>query len=833
MRLDRPVLRSILPFVFCLAAGVQFTAWRAAFDALGGRTPGCLWASLGILLAGCAGGVLLGFALYPAMRRPGKLCIPLGLAGMAMCAILLRTSGHVEFCWQRLLVDYYRSPGALVAAASWTACLFFAAPALLAGLMIPAPLFSVLHSAKRSSCLAGALFLAVCLSPFLAGILFSPAFVDSLGVESVTRACLVAYGATALAGAVAHGDGAGAKILASLACSALFAGSFLLGRPPRKAAPLLNCHAFAKLVHRDSGFAKGDAAFDYRTGGRSVSLYEDPDYGFVFCQDGRPKIFGNRFFTARTLAGYLPLVLRPGANRVAVVGGDAGFAVPFLVRGGVAEVEVCGAKEELLRAAVAADDAIARGDAPLAESPVFAKIRFGLSREAIAKPRSRQARPSHDRVNLAFFGRDALVASANGRGGAIASRNLPYDLVCLEPEPAWMRGTAGFYSAGMFREAGDRVGAGGLVTLHLDARALSTKRFVAVCRDFMRVFPEIQLWNLGLHDWMLVGSKSPVKVQADRSFAFMEQREVTKDMLRAGLVSLADIFCCLLCDGQGIKDWLDRAESENAVQSAFRLPELVLGNGPSVLRPNQLESCRRRTLAWLEQGALDKDMYRAIRDKTERNVEARVLAVAALAELERNNAKGLEAARDAGRMNPRDILLAQFAGSLELEGRRRIALGDFKGARKCYEHMMLFDAKGALAHYGMAYCLRAQGENQAAFQHFVHAVNAAPEQVGYRLELAQVAGVLNDLDEAERQYRVILKKDPENAEAYFRYAKLLCNRERGKPDFDTAVRFAEKACVLTKWKNREYAYGLAEVYMDAGRTLEGMGLKRRLKQMLP
>ena len=35
--------------------------------------------------------------------------------------------------------------------------------------------------------------------------------------------------------------------------------------------------------------------------------------------------------------------------------------------------------------------------------------------EAIAKPRSRQARPSHNRVNLAFFGRDALVASANCR----------------------------------------------------------------------------------------------------------------------------------------------------------------------------------------------------------------------------------------------------------------------------------------------------------------------------------------------------------------------------------------------------------------------------------
>lgn len=791
MRFDRPVLRSVFPFVFCLASGVQFTAWRAAFDALGGRTPGGVWGAFGIFLLGCAIGSLVAFALYPLMRRPGKISILLGLAGMVMSAVLLAAAGQVELSWQKLLVDYYRSPGTLVAVAVWTACFFFALPGVLAGMALPVPLFSILHSPKRAPFRVCAALLVICLAPLLLAILCSTSLVDASGVESVTRFCLVVYGALALGAAVAHGDGLGSKVVGAVVCVLLFAGAFLLGRPPRKAMPLLNCHAFARLVYRDSGFAKGKAVFDCRVAGRSVAVYEDSDYGFVFCQDGRPKIFGNRFFTPRTLAGYLPLVLRPGVNRVAVFGGDAGFAVPFLVRGGVASVEVCGAREKLVRAAVAADDAIVRGDAPLAESPVFPKLRYGLS------------------------------------GGE------PYDLVCLEPEPVWMRGTAELHSAAMFRDARESVNESGLVTLHLDARVLSTKRFVAVCRDFMRVFPEIQLWNLGLYDWMLVGSKLPIKVQADRSFAFLEQRGVTKDMLRAGIVSLADIFSCLLCDGQGIKDWLDRAESENAVQSAFRLPELVLGNGPSTLRPNQLESSRCRTLAWLEQGMLDRDMYQAIRAKTERNVEARALAVAALAELERNNGKGLEAARDAGRMNPRDILLTQFAGSLELEGRRRIALGDFQGARKCYEHMMLFDAKGALANYGMGYCLRAQGENQAAFQHFVHAVNAAPEQIGYRFELAQVAGVLNDFDEAERQYRVILKIDPKNAEAYFRCAKLLCNRERGKPDFDTAVRFAEKACVLTKWKNREYAYGLSEVYMSAGRTLEGMGLKRRLKQMLP
>ena len=379
MRLDRPVLRSVLPFVFCLAAGVQFTAWRAAFDALGGRTPGGAWVAFGISLLGCAVGILGAFALYPSMRRPDKISILLSLAGMVMVAVLLLASGRVELSWQKLLVDYYRSPAALVAIAAWTACFFFAVPAFLVGMTIPVPLFSILHSPRRAPFQVCAAFLALCLLPLLLGIGCSTSWVDSVGVESVSRFCLFVYGALALAGAVVYGDGLGAKSVGTAVCGVFFVGCLLLGRPPRKAAPLLSSHSFARLVYRDSGFAKGEVTFDYRADGHSVSLYEDPDYGFVFCQDGRPKIFGNRFFTPRTLAGYLPLVLRPGVNHVAVLGGDAGFVVPFLARGGVAGIEVCGVREELLRAAVAADDAIVRGDAPLAESPVFSKLRFGLS----------------------------------------------------------------------------------------------------------------------------------------------------------------------------------------------------------------------------------------------------------------------------------------------------------------------------------------------------------------------------------------------------------------------------------------------------------------------
>jgi len=112
-------------------------------------------------------------------------------------------------------------------------------------------------------------------------------------------------------------------------------------------------------------------------------------------------------------------------------------------------------------------------------------------------------------------------------------------------------------------------------------------------------------------------------------------------------------------------------------------------------------------------------------------------------------------------------------------------------------------------------------------------VAAAPEQTGYRLELAQVSLLIGEYAEADRQYQEVLKREPDNPDVLFRYAKGLASKERSDKNMPQALKLAERACVLTEWRNTEYAYGLADLYMDAGRVLEGMGLKRRIKEGFP
>ena len=190
----------------------------------------------------------------------------------------------------------------------------------------------------------------------------------------------------------------------------------------------------------------------------------------------------------------------------------------------------------------------------------------------------------------------------------------------------------------------------------------------------------------------------------------------------------------------------------------------------------------------------------------------------------------VQAAREAAKVNPHDALLMNLSESLELEGRRRITIGDLKGALKCFENLLSFSAGTAFSHYGMGYCLRGNGDNDGAYLHFSRAVSYAPEQIDYRLEMAQSALAVGEFAEADRQYQEVLKRVPDNPAVLVLAAKGLAWRERPKKDIAQALKLAERACELTKWENREYAFGLADIYIDAGKVLEGMGLKRRLKE---
>ena len=190
----------------------------------------------------------------------------------------------------------------------------------------------------------------------------------------------------------------------------------------------------------------------------------------------------------------------------------------------------------------------------------------------------------------------------------------------------------------------------------------------------------------------------------------------------------------------------------------------------------------------------------------------------------------LSAVRASVQASKQDVLILQIVDHMDMEARRRIAIGNYKGALMCYEKLISFTMGTARYHHGAGYCLRALGEAENAYLAFARAAGGSPEQVQYRLDLAQAALTAGHYEEADQQYQYLLSKKADEPHVMFLFAKGLALRGRPRRDFAQAIKLAERACVLTKWQNLEYAYGLADIYIDAGRIPEGMGLKRRLKE---
>lgn len=775
--------KGVLYVASCVAAslmfGVLLAAWLRTLDAVAGRTLYSLCACLGSVAVGLLAGYSA--ASWPSrrVREPAAvLSVSLMLLGLWMVVQLCSLVG-IAGGWQRILTDFSRSFLQFGVALGKTSALFFLVPSLLAGGAVRAALEGRLRVSAERPAASGAPVLLLALLPACAGYMVSAAvLVPAAGVEPLIRW-----------GALWFGVLASLVILRSFwsVVPAAVVIAVVFTSPLRTQTSILANGVFSRLVHRDSGFAQGMPSYTKLTRQHTVAVFDDHDYQFVFAVDGRPLLFGNRFHTARTLAGYVPLLVRPGSRKAVVWGPEAGLYVPFFVRGGVGDVAYGDADSEVAKLAFATDGHVT--------------------------------------------GDDVSVRKAVREVGSLSSREA-YDVVFLAPEPVWMRGTCGAYSSSLFKRCREALSEEGIAVLHLDARALSARRFASVARAFSGVFPDMQVWNTGCYDWLLVGEKKARQVSADGMLGLFERTAVVRDLARANILSLAEVLSCRVCDAAGLSVWLDSAEPEAAWQTAWRAPRAAFGGSDALLRPITLEACRQRTLGWVLPGTLEEEVFLAIRSKTEQNMNARSSAATALSENARGRGDtGLAAARAAAKINPRDVLLLNLCETLELEGRRRIAIGDFKGALKCYENLLSFSPGTARAYYGLGYCLRAKGDNETSYLNFARAVAAAPEQIGYRMELAQVAVTVGEYREADRQFQEVLKREPANAEALFRYAKALAVKERADKDLPKAVKLAERACVLTAWKNSEYAFGLADLYLDAGRVMEGMGLKRRLKEI--
>lgn len=417
-------------------------------------------------------------------------------------------------------------------------------------------------------------------------------------------------------------------------------------------------------------------------------------------------------------------------------------------------------------------------------------------------------------------------------GLKVQDADAPADVVLVAPSPDWEVGSFTPTAVDWQRIAGG-LSRGGVAAMHLDARLLSRSRFKQILADFRAVFTHYRLWCTGRHKYVLT---SGGKVSADELLDLFANEKTASVFLAADAVTPGEIFACLVGSDFDVEPGLLDIPAFGSVRAAWTAPRLAFRPTPT----NHLAEVRVATITpmdvpfpdWLLKGTADTAIYNILTNGMMRAQIARREILRGFDAADRGAAtNAVEHWAEAAKINPRDPLLANLADSLDIEGRRYLRIGNVNAAMRCYENRLLIMPQDVAAVHNFGICLKKSGHLDMAASVFAKAVTMDPRMDAHRLELVECCASIHKEDIACRQLDVLMKRSPSDPALKMRAAKLLCLKANKVRDESRAIALAEEAVRLTGWKDRAYVQALADVYIESGRVLMGMGLKKKMKEM--
>jgi len=212
------------------------------------------------------------------------------------------------------------------------------------------------------------------------------------------------------------------------------------------------------------------------------------------CLDARPVVSLPGDWSADTQLGHLPLLMRPGSRQVLLTSVGSGIAASALLRHGVEALTITGWSEEAARAA-----------AQLAE----------WNRDALQDAR---VRPWAD---------DARVA--------LLLEDKTYDVVVAATTDPWSRQAGRELTLEFYELIASRLKPDGMLTQRLKVDGLDDAGLALVLRTFGRVFPNMEIWDAGADEIIVLGSRQAWASEAAVYAAGWADAAVAEDLSRAGI----------------------------------------------------------------------------------------------------------------------------------------------------------------------------------------------------------------------------------------------------------------------------------------------------------
>lgn len=526
-----------------------------------------------------------------------------------------------------------------------------------------------------------------------AGFLLLPA----IGAQATIYVAVVINGLVAAAFALLsrrwRGAGRGAAVAAPAAlaaCAALlpawnpammYFGSFFMARV-QPAEVARSGERMREMVRKD------EILFHEEGIDTTVTVRRNPLGELALLVNGKPDASSVGDMPTQMLLAHVPLLLHPEPEDVLVIGLASGVTLGSAARHPVGRLDCAEISSSVVRAC---------------------ELFSPYNHDVLSDPR----------VNvLVVDGRNHLALSGKR-----------YDVIVSEPSNPWIIGVADLFTLEFFELCREALTERGVACIWFERYTMDERSFLSVVRTFREVFPSATLWNPNHADYLLVGAKDELAVDAGRLAERIREGEVAEDLARIDVHDASSFLSHYLMGPEALSRLGEGAPlhtDDNALLEFATPRAMVAGVGHSQVF-GRIEEHRDPDLRFLR--AADPAVLSEARREALRAIEARALSRAAErdAELGRSSS-AREKLTAAARLNPSDRLVqAEIGRGLPL-CYMLLQRGELGEAVSALETLLSLDPSHAGTNAAMGLALTALGHCDRALDHLRLAVEAgAPD----------------------------------------------------------------------------------------------------------
>jgi spermidine synthase len=249
----------------------------------------------------------------------------------------------------------------------------------------------------------------------------------------------------------------------------------------------------------------------------TVTVAQGKDGDLFLKVNGKTDASSRGDLPTQLLLAHVPLLLKPDANQVLVVGLGSGITAGSALRYPLQRLDLV----EISAGVVEAAD-------------FFKEHNYNVLQDA--------------RLHLHLEDAKTFLRLSPRR----------YDVIISEPSNPWIIGIGNLFSVEFYREARQHLSAGGILAQWFHTYEMDNDSLRLILRTFASVFEHVTLWKTLGGDVMILGSASPMEVDFSRVAERFNRDQVKEDLQRIKISNLSTLLSLQIASDSTVRKMAGR-----------------------------------------------------------------------------------------------------------------------------------------------------------------------------------------------------------------------------------------------------------------------------------